>query len=131
MDADDLTIGQIRRMLTNLVSLAHTAERPKPDVINPPGHNMPGYEWHIVQGAPYAVRPPQWVVRSVDDSEARDCIYVAQPDPYVVADWQRELEFVPMTPVDGLNLAMVLIAAVERCQQLTGDIPRLHERRTR
>lgn len=129
MSLDDLTIAEIRRELARLVAMADTSERPKPDVINEPGHPMAGHEWHVVQDAPYVSRPPLWVVRTVDEPETRDCVYVAQPDPYLVADWERWLDFIPMRPVDARRLAMVLLAAAHRVEHLDAGVPRLEDRR--
>lgn len=131
MTADGLTLGQLRRELARLVSLADTAERPKPDVINPPDHSMAGHEWRVVQEAPYASRAPLWIVRSVDETDTRDAVYVAQPDPYVTYDWERQLDFVPMSPLEARRLAMALLAAADRAEHLAADVPRLEDRRSR
>ncbi|WP_030169046.1 hypothetical protein [Streptomyces sp. NRRL S-813] len=128
-NSDGLTLGQLRRELAHLVSLADTAERPKPDAINPPGHGMAGHEWRVAQEAPFAMRPPLWVVRSVDDPETRESVYVAQPDPYVTYDWERQLDFVPMSPLEARRLAMALLAAADRAEHLTAGVPRLEDHR--
>jgi hypothetical protein len=127
--ADDLTLGQLRRELARLVALADTAERPKPDVINPPDHHMAGHEWRIAQDVPSGRRPPLWVVRTVDDPETRDGVYVAQPDPYATYDWERQLDFVAMSPTDARRLATALLAAADRASHLTAKVPRLEDRR--
>lgn len=129
MTTDDLTLADIRRELRHLVAQADSAERPKPDTINPPGHAMPGHEWRVPQEAPFATRPPLWLVRSVDDPETRCCVYVAQPDPYVAYDWERELDFVAMSPTGARRLAMALLAAADRADHLTAGVPRLEDRR--
>ncbi|MDX3247165.1 hypothetical protein [Streptomyces sp. ME18-1-4] len=129
MSTDGLTLGQLRRELAQLVAMADSAERPNPDTINPPEHGMPGHEWRVAQEAPFATRPPLWVVRSVDDPETRDCIYVAQPDPYVTYDWERQLDFVSMRPTDARRLAMALLAAADRADHLTAGVPRIEDRR--
>ncbi|MFJ9420746.1 hypothetical protein [Streptomyces sp. NPDC101249] len=129
MAADDLTLAQLRRELRHLVAIADSAERPKPDLINPPDHSMPGLEWRVDQQAPFASRPPLWVVRAVDEAETRDCVYVAQPDPYVIYDWERDLNFVSMQPSDARRLAMALLAAADRADHLAAGIPRLADRR--
>jgi hypothetical protein len=126
---DDVTLDQIRRELGRLVAVADSSERPKPDVINPPDHSMAGHEWRITTEAPFASRPPLWLVRTVDDPETRDSVYVAQPDPYVAYDWERELDFVPMSPTDARRLAMALLAAADRADHLTAGVPRLQDRR--
>jgi hypothetical protein len=129
VSTDGLTLGQLRRELRHLVALADSAERPKPTTINPPDHAMPGHEWRIAQEAPFATRPPLWLVRSVDDPETSDSVYVAQPDPYVSYDWERQLDFVPMSPLEARRLAMALLAAADRAEHLTAGVPRLEDRR--
>lgn len=126
---DGLTLDELRQELRHLVALADTAERPKPDVINAPGHSMAGHEWRVVQEAPYASRAPLWVVRSVDEPETRDAVYVAQPDPYVTYDWEPGLDFVPMSPLGARRLAMALLAAADRAEHLTLGITRIQDHR--
>lgn len=128
--ADDLTLGDLRRELRRLVAIADTAERPKPDVINPPEHGMAGHEWRIAQEVVLGVRPPMWVVRAVDEPETRDAVYVAQPDPYVTYDWEYQLNFIAMRPQDARRLAMALIAAADRAEHLVAGVTRLEDRRT-
>lgn len=129
MSTDDLTLAQLRNELARLIAMADSAERPKPDTINPADHSMPGQEWRITQNAPFAARPPLWVIRTVDETETRDSVYVAQPDPYVIYDWERELDFVSMSPTDARRLAMALLAAADRADHLTAGVPRLEDRR--
>lgn len=50
MTDDGITLAQLRDELRHLVAMADTAERPKPDVINPRGHGMAGREWRVAQG---------------------------------------------------------------------------------
>jgi hypothetical protein len=126
--ADGLTLDQLRIKLRHLVAMADTAERPKPDVINPPEHGMAGHEWRVIQDT--GVRPPVWVVRAVDEPEARDCVYVAQPDPYVSYDWERQLDFVAMSPLDARRLAMALLAAADRADHQALGVTRLEDRRS-
>lgn len=128
--SSELTLGELRQELRRLVALADAAERPKPDTINPSEHSMAGHEWRVTQEAPFAMRPPLWVVRSVEDSETRDCIYVAQPDPYVKHNWESQLDFVSMQPTDARRLAMALLAAADRAEHLSAGVPRLEDRRT-
>ena len=125
MSAEDLSLTELRRELHRLVAIADSAERPKPDTINPPGHSMAGHEWRVVQEAPFANRPPVWVVRTVDDPDTRDCIYVAQPDPYVTYDWERQLDFVPMQPTEARRFAMTLLAAADRADSVSHGVSSL------
>lgn len=129
---DGLQLGEVRRELAMLVAMADTAERPKPDVINPPGHAMPGHEWRVDQRVRVpgpGIKPPLWVVRTVDDEEFRDCVYVAEPDRTREYDWMHRLDFTPMEPVDARRLAMALLAAADRAEHLTAGVPRLEDRR--
>lgn len=128
-DLDDVSLGEIRHALTRLVAQADSSERPKPDIINPPGHEWPGHEWHIAQHV-YAdhVRRPLWVIRTADDPETSDSVHIAKPDPYVY-DWKRDLEFIGMAPMDARRLAMALLAAADRAEHLTAGVTRLEDRR--
>lgn len=130
MSADELSLDDIRNELRRLVAIADSAERPKPDTINPPEHGMAGHEWRVAQEAPFAASPPLWVVRTVDDAETRDCVYVAQPDPYVKHDWERQLDFVPMYPTDARRLAMALLAAADRADSVNQGVSSLDAWRT-
>lgn len=128
----DATIAEIRRELAQLVAMADAAERPKPDVINEFGHAMPGHEWRVEQSVRVdRHRPPLWLVRTVDEEECRDLVYVAEPDPCRVHDWLDRLDFTPMQPVDARRLAMALLAAADRAEHLTGGVTRLEDRRGR
>lgn len=130
MSTEDLTLADIRQELHRLVAIANSAERPKPDTINPPEHGMAGPEWRVMQEAPFASRPPVWVVRSVDDPETCDSVYVAQPDPYVTYDWERQLDFVPMHPSEARRLAMALLAAADRADSVSQGVTSLGAWRT-
>lgn len=130
MTADDLTLAQLRTELRHLVALADTAERPRPDVINPLGHGMAGHEWRVAQETASGVRPPMWVVRTVDDPETRDGVYVAQPDPYLTYDWEPRLDFAAMSPTDARRLAMALLAAADRADHQALGVTRLQDRRS-
>lgn len=127
--ADDLTLGQLRGELARLVAQADTAELPKPDVINGPDHAMPGHEWRVVQQVRVdRHQPPSWIVRTVDDEDTRDCVYLAEPDIYRAYDWMDRLDFTAMTPVDARRLAMALLAAADRAEHLTAGVTRLEDR---
>ena len=129
--AEGLTLAEVRSELSRLVAMADSAERPKPDVINPAGHAMPGHEWQIAQYV-YAptLRPPLWVVRTADDSDTPHAVYVAQPDPYVRYEG-HEPDFISMLPLDARRLAMALLAAADRAEHLSAGVPRLEDRRDR
>lgn len=128
---DGLHLGEVRRELALLVAMADTAERPKPDVINPPGHAMPGMEWRVDQHVRVDRRsmPPLWLVRTVDDEDTRDCVYVAEPNRTHEYDWMDQLNFTAMLPADARRLAMALLAAADRAEHLTAGVTRLEDRR--
>ncbi|BFP50062.1 hypothetical protein KCMC57_64300 (plasmid) [Kitasatospora sp. CMC57] len=126
---DGLSLAEVRRELALLVAMADSAERPKPDLINPPGHAMPGHEWRVDQRVLPGRRPPLWIVRTVDDEESRDFVYVAEPDPHHHYDWLDKLDFGAMLPIDARRLAMALLAAADRADHLTAGVTRLEDRR--
>lgn len=128
MSTDDLTLGQLRRELRHLVALADSAERPKPTAINPPGHPMPGHEWFIEQrvNARGFQRVPTWVVRTVDEPDTSDAVYVCPSD---VKTPNNEWDFIAMDVVEARRLAMALLAAADRADHLAADVPRLEDRR--
>ncbi|MHA4819469.1 hypothetical protein ACXZ65_34530 [Streptomyces aculeolatus] len=83
----DLTLKQVRTELERLVSLANTAERPKPTTINPPGHAMPGHEWTVVQRTIVErAKELTWTVRTVDEAEHASTVYVSSPDSMYPAE---------------------------------------------
>jgi hypothetical protein len=124
-DTDGLTLGQLRNELASLIAMADSAERPKPTRINPPNHPMPGHEWTITEhGHPYTQRVFGWTIRSVDQTEHADAVYVSSPDCTNPGE-----DFAPMTPTDARRLAMALLAAADRADHLTRDVPRLEDRR--
>lgn len=124
-DTDGLTLGQLRRELAHLVSLADSAEHPKPSTTNPPDHPMPGQEWTVVEhGHPYTQRTFGWVIRAVDDPMHSDAVYVSSPDCTNPGE-----DFTPMTPTDARRLAMALLAAADRADHLTAGVPRLEDRK--
>lgn len=127
-DIVDVSLAEIRRTLRDLIAQADSAERPKPDVINPPGHSMPGHEWRIAQKV-ISGRPPVWLVRTVDDSDVCDSVYIAQPDPENRYDWLEKLDFTPMAPREARRFAMAILAAADRAEHLAAGVPRLEDRR--
>jgi hypothetical protein len=124
---DDLTLGQVRRELTRLVSLAGSATLPKPTRINPPDHEMPGAEWEISQHTiiPFA-KVPSWFVRAVDDSETCDAVYISSPDSVYPAE-----DFTAMPTGDARRLAMAILAAADRADHRALRVPRLDDQRNK
>ncbi|MFZ3475265.1 hypothetical protein ACODT3_42835 [Streptomyces sp. 4.24] len=121
-----LTLDTIRKELERLVSLAQTGERPRPTLVNPPGHPMPGWEWVIEQRTirPFG-RPPTWWVRTVDDPETNGAVHVSSPDCVIPGE-----EFGAMFPTDARRLGLALIAAADRAEHLEAGVPRLEDHRT-
>lgn len=123
---EGLTLGQVRRELGHMVALADTAEHPKPTLINPPGHPMPGHEWIIDQRViDRRATAPTWWVRTVDNAEGVDAVYVSSPDSMAPGD-----DFISMLPEDARRLAMAILAAADRAEHLGAGVPRLEDRRT-
>ncbi|MFD6541197.1 hypothetical protein [Streptomyces goshikiensis] len=124
-DTGHLTLGTIRKELERLVSLAQTGERPRPTLVNPPEHAMPGWEWVIEQRTtrPFG-RPPTWRVRTVDETETNGAVYVSSPDCVTPGE-----EFGAMFPTDARRLGLVLIAAADRAEHLQAGVPRLEDHR--
>lgn len=122
----DLSLADVRRELHRLVSLADSAERPKPTRINPPEHPMPGYEWDLrEQSHPYGSRNYVWIVRTVDEQVTADgLVYVSTPESMYPGE-----DFVPMYASDARRLAMALLAAADRADHQALGIPRLEDRR--
>ncbi|WP_399559181.1 hypothetical protein OH809_45260 (plasmid) [Streptomyces sp. NBC_00873] len=126
--ADDLTLDQLRVELRHLVALADSAERPKPTRINPAGHAMPGYEWEVTQRvlARNFQTVPTWLIRTVDEEECADAVYVSSPDCMFPTE-----DFIAMPAENARQLAMALLAAADRADHQALGIPRLEDRRTR
>ncbi|HEX5567690.1 MAG TPA: hypothetical protein VFY14_12325 [Streptomyces sp.] len=126
MSTDDLSLADIRRELHRLVSIADSAERPKPTRINGPGHPMPGHEWDLrEQAPPNGNRNFVWVVRTVDEQDTADgLVYVSSPESMHPGE-----DFVPMYASDARRLAAVLLAAADRADHQALGIPRLEDRR--
>ncbi|MFI2031912.1 hypothetical protein [Streptomyces buecherae] len=124
-DAPGLTLAALRAELASLTALAGSAERPKPNRINPAGHAMPGHEWTITeQDRPHTTRTFTWTIRTVDDAETCDAVYVSSPHSATPAE-----DFVPVLPADARRIAMALLAAADRAEHLTAGVPRLEDRR--
>lgn len=129
---DDLVsagLAELRRELMELVAIADSAERPRPDVVNPPGHAMPGHEWRVSQHVLPGHRPPLWVVRTADGEATKPAVYVAEPDRVRDYDWADRLDFTAMAPTDARRLAMALLAAADRADHQAAGVPRLEDRR--
>ncbi|MER5302214.1 hypothetical protein ABT039_22525 [Streptomyces lasiicapitis] len=122
---EGLSLGEVRKELEHLVALAQTGERPRPTLINPPGHPMPGCEWVIEQRAVTPQRTPAtWWVRTVDDPETNGAVYVSSPDCMAPGE-----DFGSMFPTDARRLGLALIAAADRAEHQQAGVPRLEDHR--
>ena len=122
---DEVTLGELRRELRHLVALAHTGELPRPTVVNGPDHEMPGHEWQVEQRTvPGYRKPPTWYVRTVDEPETTDAVYVCPPDLSRPAE-----DFTAMPTDSARQLAMAILAACDRADHQALKIIRLTDRR--
>lgn len=123
----ELTLGAMREELQRLVSLAGSAERPKPTRINGPNHQWPGHEWDLREMTPRGgTKEKVWVIRTVDEQDTADgLVYVSSPESMYPG-----LDFVPLYTSDARQLAMALLAAADRADHVAAGIPRLEDRRT-
>jgi hypothetical protein len=127
MSADDLSLNDLRRELHRLVAVADSAERPKPTVINPADHSMPGWEWDLrEQDHPYTKREFVWVIRAIDEQDAADgMVHVSTPESMFPGQ-----DFVPMYASDARRLAMALLAAADRADSVSHGVSSLDAWRT-
>lgn len=127
MSADRLSLDDIRNELHRLVSIADSAERPKPTRINPADHSMPGWEWDLrEQTHPYGSRDYVWVIRAIDEQDTSDGkVYVSTPESMHPGE-----DFVPLYASDARRLAMALLAAADRADSVSQGVTSLGAWRT-
>jgi hypothetical protein len=130
--SDDLTIGDLRRHLVEMVALADTSEKPRPTTINRADHSMPGYEWAVtaymsktVYDHHYKRERDGWLIRATDSTDDADCIFVSTPDAMDAEDFMA----VPVT--SARQLAMAILAACDRAESVASHVPSLDARRAR
>jgi hypothetical protein len=128
MSADELSLAELRRELHDLVSLADSADRPKPNRINGPDHSMPGWEWDLrEQSHPYTSRDYTWVIRTLDEQDTADGkVYVSTPESMFPGE-----DFVPMYVSDARRLGLALLAAADRAHHQAAGVTRLEDRRSK
>ena len=124
--SQDLSLEDIRRELHRLVSIADSAERPKPTRINGPDHAMPGHEWDLrEQTHPHTERDFVWIVRTSDEQDTADgLVYVSTPESMFPGK-----DFAPLYASDARRLAMALLAAADRADHQAFGVPRLGDHR--
>jgi len=116
---------ELRRELRHLVAMADCTEKPLPTRINPPDHPMPGHEWEIQQRTiPGYSKPPTWLVRTVDEPETTDAVYISSPDCVYPAE-----DFIAMPTDTARQLAMAILAAADRADHVALGIPQLQDHR--
>lgn len=127
MNADDLTLTDLRRELHRLVAVADSAERPLPTRHHPADHSMPGWEWDLREQAhPYSSREYVWVIRAIDEQNTADgLVHVSTPESMFPGE-----DFVPMYASDARRLAMALLAAADRADSVSHGVSSLSARRT-
>ncbi|MFD8949481.1 hypothetical protein ACFV0B_11560 [Streptomyces xanthophaeus] len=122
----ELSLEDIRRELHRLVSIADSAERPKPTRINGPDHEWPGHEWDLRETqTPHGTKKKVWVVRTADEQDTADgLVYVSTPESMYPG-----IDFVPMYASDARRLAVALLAAADRADHQAFGVTRLEDRR--
>jgi hypothetical protein len=126
VNADDLTLGDLRRHLAEMVALADTSEKPRPATVHPADHSMPGHEWAVAGHMPkvlydhhYKRERTGWLVRATDSVEDAECIFISTPDAMGAEDFMA----VPTT--SARQLAMAILAACDRAGSVAADVPSL------
>jgi hypothetical protein len=121
-----VALSELRAELRELVALAGAAEKPKPNYALPPKHGMgPGHEWVIDYRAHDLhdqTRLWQVLVRDADD--VADCIYIHTPDSMVG-------DYVCAPTLEARRLAMAILAACDRAEELSAGVTHLDGRRIR
>lgn len=126
MNADDLTLGDLRRHLAEMVALADTSEKPRPTTIHPADHPMPGQEWavaghmsKVLYDHHYKRERTGWLVRATDSADDADCVFVSTPDAMDAED------FMAIPTTTARQLAMAILAACDRADSVASSVPSL------
>jgi hypothetical protein len=113
-------IARLRWQLRALLSELDTANKPRPDVINPAGHAVPGPEWRPVKGLwPYTVRVPDPDL----GPPGPPTVHVIWPDAYENGDMMS------LRTDQARHLAMALLAAADWADGLTTRVTPLDRHR--
>jgi hypothetical protein len=117
--AADVTLGDLRQHLSEMLALAQTAEKPRPSVVHQHPHPMPGQEWAISAPMPkkvydhfYRRERDGWLVRATDSVDDADCVFISTPDAMDAEDFMA----VPTTT--ARELAMSILAACDRADSV-------------
>jgi hypothetical protein len=129
--AAEVTLGDLRQQLSEILALAHTAEKPRPSVVHQRPHPMPGREWSVSAPMPrkvydhfYRRERDGWLVRATDLPDDADCVFISTPDAMVAEDFMA----VPTTT--ARELAMSILAACDRADEVRYGVSKLEARRT-
>lgn len=120
--ADEMTLGDLRTLLVEMVSLSHTAEKPRPTGINGMGHPMPGHEWSISSRMyrtvydHYQRERAGWLVRALDSIEDAEFVFVSTPDAMDGED------FMAIPTTTARQIAMALLAACDRADSVRSSV---------
>lgn len=119
-------LGELRAELRELVALAGAAEKPKPDHVLPPQHSMgPGREWVIDYRAHDLYDQTRvWQVLARDADDIADCVYIHTPD-------SMPGDYVASPTTEARQLAMAILAACDRAEELTAGVSHLDDLRAR
>ncbi|MEU1098936.1 hypothetical protein, partial [Streptomyces sp. NPDC005877] len=98
----------------------------KPDHILPANHMMaPGREWVIDHRAhdPYArLERSRWQVLARDEDDVAACVYIHTPD-------SLEGDYVASPTTEARRVAMAILAACDRADELSAGVTHLEDRR--
>jgi hypothetical protein len=120
------TLAELRAELRELVALAGAAEKPKPDYALPAKHGMaPGHEWVIDYRAHDLYDQTRlWQVLVRDADDVADCVYIHTPDSMIG-------DYVCAPTLEARRLAMAILAACDRAEELSAGVTHLDARRSR
>jgi hypothetical protein len=114
MTADAITM--LRDQVAGLLSQLDTAVKPRPDSVTSPGERHPGAQW---------LPAKYWMVRTLDNDLADPpCVFVTTPQHY-------DGDFDAIDTAGARRLAMALLAAADRADELAAGVPHLDNHRTK
>jgi hypothetical protein len=130
--SEDLTLGELRRRLVEMVALTDTSEKPRPTTVHRGDHPMPGHEWAVTAHMPktvydhfYKRERDGWLIRATDSLDDADCIFISTPDAMDAED------FMAVPVASARQLAMAVLAACDRAESVASRVPSLDTRRAR
>jgi hypothetical protein len=123
---DSITLGELRAELRALVALAGAAEKPKPNAIHPNAHGMGACREWVINYRSHDVYDHHrlWSVLALDNDDVADCIYVHTPDC-------MPGDYIAAPTIEARQLAMAILAACDRAEELSAGVTHLEDRRKR